>query len=331
MKARKSKRYEDEVLKFTYNLEANLFSLKEELKTLSYKPSGYKSFFVMNHKRRLVSKSSFRDRIVHHAFINVLEPYFDRKFIYDSYGCRKNKGQHRAVRRFREYSQRNKFVLKLDIQKYYASIDHQILLRILERYVKDEDAMFIIRRILKSGKDILKNEYIMNWFKGDTLISPLNRDRGLPIGNLTSQFFANIYLNNFDHLIKEKLRVKGYIRYMDDMVLFSNDKQELWKHLKRIESYLNNLRLVLKDKSILLQPVSKGTLYLGYRIFPTHILVRKDTVYRYTRKFKNKLKAYKRGELSKEKLIQSWNAWQGHIAHADNYNLQKLILKKVLE
>lgn len=327
-RARIGKRKRKDVAQFEFNLEKNLLALQEELKNKTYRPGKYKNFYVNDHKKRLISAAPFRDRVVHHALMQVIEPIFERMFIYDSYGCRVGKGQHRACDRYQKFARYNKYVLRCDIQKFYPSVDHEICLKIINRWIKDENIMWLIDKILESGRDVLKDEYIPIWFAGDGLFTPFERAKGLPIGNLTSQFFGNVYLNELDHFIKEDLRCRYYLRYMDDFAIFEDNKIKLWEYKSRIVKFLCNLRLTLNPKRQSVFPTSVGLDFLGYRIFPTHRLVRKSTIYRYARHLKN-LKAHvRKHKIASQKISASITAWIGHIKHTNSYNLKKVVLKR---
>ena len=326
-RARTGKRKRNDVVRFEFNLERNLINLSTELKNKTYSPGRYKNFYLYDQKRRLITAAPFRDRVVHHALLQVIEPIFERMFIYDSYGCRVGKGQHRACNRYQRFARNNRYVLRCDIQKFYPSVDHEILLKIINRWLKDKDIMWFIEKILESGKDILKDEYIPTWFPGDNLFTLLERKRGLPIGNLTSQFFGNVYLNELDHFIKEKLRCRYYLRYMDDFALFHNSKKVLRDYLREISDFLASLRLVLKKERQFIAPTRIGLDFLGYRIFITHRLVRKSTVYRYSRKLKRLTEDFNKDRIPLEKLKTSLFAWFGHIKHANSYNLKRITFK----
>jgi len=327
--ARSGKRKKTDVAQFEFNLEKNVIKLSEELKNKIYRPGKYKNFYVNDQKRRLITAAPFRDRVIHHALLQIIEPIFERMFIYDSYGCRVNKGQHRACDRYQQFARNNKYVLRCDIQKFYPSVDHKILLKIIKRWIKDKDVLWLIEVILESGKDVLNDEYILTYFPDDNLFTPLERNRGLPIGNLTSQFFGNIYLNSLDHFIKEELCCRYYLRYMDDFALFEDSKSKLWQYKKKIVYFLYTLRLTLNPKKQFVFPSNIGLDFLGYRIFLTHRLVRKTTIYRYSKRLKRLWQDVKKNKISLDKLKASLFAWFGHINHTNSYNLKKMVLLRL--
>ncbi len=217
--AQKGKRFRDNVLAFNYNLEPELFKLQFELKAKTYCPGAYRSFRIYDPKPRLISAAPYRDRVVHHALCNIIVPLLDRSFIHDTYANREGYGTHRALKRFIEFARSSQYVLQCDIRKYFPSIDHEIFKQIIRRKIKCKDTLWLIDSII-DGSNL--QEPVVEYFPGDDSLTPMISRKGLPIGNLTSQFFANLYLNNFDHFIKEKLRVKKYLRYVDDFSLFSD-------------------------------------------------------------------------------------------------------------
>lgn len=208
-KARRGKRDKAAVARFEYDLESELLRLQDELKSGRYCPGEYHTFWIEDPKHRLISAAPYPDRVVHHALCNVLEPIFDRTFIHDTYACRAGKGTHAAIKRFQLFARSNRYVLKCDVQKYFPSIDHEILLEEISRKLGCKKTMALIRRILENSNP---QEEALHYFPGDDLFTPLERRRGIPIGNLTSQLFANLYLNRFDHFVKEELRQKCYLR-----------------------------------------------------------------------------------------------------------------------
>jgi len=209
----------------------------------------------------------------------VIEPIFEKQFIYDSYACRVGKGTHAAVRRFKEFLRHNSYVLKCDIEKYFPSIDHQILLELINRRIRDEKLISLIAKIIENRPPDPDSD-IPKWFSGDDLFTPLTRPRGIPIGNLTSQFFANIYLHELDAFVKYKLQEKYYIRYVDDLVVLGNDKKHIHDIKNQINEFLQTLRLKLHPKKSKVFPVRVGTDFLGYRIYPTHSRIRRANVKR---------------------------------------------------
>jgi retron-type reverse transcriptase len=238
--AQKGKRYQNNVLDFNYNRASEIFKLQEELRGKIYQPGEYRTFHLRDPKSRLISAAPYRDRVVHHALCNIIVPIFEKTFIRDSYANREGYGTHKALRRFTEFLRSHNYVLQCDIKKYFPTIDHYILKQLIRRKIKCKDTLWLIDKIIDNSNE---QEPIIQYFPDDTLLTPIERRHGLPIGNLTSQNFANIYLNPLDHFIKEKLRCKAYVRYVDDFALFSDDPDYLADCRQQIENFL-----VLQDK-----------------------------------------------------------------------------------
>jgi retron-type reverse transcriptase len=311
---------------FAFHLESELLKLQQELSSETYVPGPYRQFHVYESKKRLISAAPFRDRVVHHAICNVIEPIFEATFIYDSYACRVGKGTHAAVRRFREFLKESRYVLKCDVARYFPSIDHQILLELLGRKIADERVIQLLSVIIKHSP-LEKHEPV--WFPGDDLLAPL-RPHGLPIGNQTSQFFANVYLNPFDHFVKEILREKYYLRYVDDFLVLGNDKTRLHEVKVAIKEFLLGLWLRLHENKTQLFPATEGTDFLGYRIFPTHLRVRKSNVHRFKRRLKRLQSAYSSGEITLEDVENSVRSWLAHATHADSYQLRRQLMSQAV-
>ncbi|MDW7679692.1 MAG: reverse transcriptase/maturase family protein [bacterium] len=323
-RARKGKSKKVSTSAFDMNLECNLWQLHDELSKQTYLPGPYREFTIYEYKKRLISAAPYRDRVVHHALCQIIEPLFDKTFIYDSYACRVGKGTHRAVDRYTKFARKNKYVLKCDIQKYFPSIDHLILKEIIKRKIKDDKVCWLIDLIIDSSNP---QEPVYLYFAGDELLTPIERARGIPIGNLTSQFFANLYLNSFDHFVKETLGCKYYIRYVDDFVVLSNDKKWLWQIKKEMENYLSDLRLKIHPQKCSVSPVETGIHFLGYRVYPDHRRLRRENGYRFQRKLKFLIREADGLPEEKQHAYQSVQAWLAHASHADTYGLQKALLK----
>ena len=233
--ASRGKRLRPNVAAFSLDLESELHQLQHELLSRSYRPGPYRAFLIHDKKPRFISAAPFRDRVVHHALCNAIEPIFDRSFLYDSYACRKGKGTHAAVDRASSYARRFRYVLKCDVEKCFPSIDHAILLDLIAERIWDEGALWLTHTILEGSN---QQPDALRYFPGDDLFTPFERRRGIPIGNQTSQFFANVYLDKLDYYVKQTLRVPGYIRYVDDFLLFAHDKRRLHEHRAAIEEFL---------------------------------------------------------------------------------------------
>ena len=304
-KAQRGKRFKKSTAEFNLTLENELLMLQKDLRSRTYQIGAYKQFHIYDPKKRLISALPYRDRVVQHALYNVIEPIFDQSFIYDTYACRKDKGSHRAVSRFTKYSRKNKYALKCDIKSYFASIDHDILFEMIKKKIKGPDALWLIKLII------------------DSTPSP-----GIPIGNLASQIFANLYLNSLDHYLKEKVKCKHYIRYMDDLIVFGNDKNRLNAVKDAIRKYLCNLKLELHPNKSQIYLINKGTVFLGYKVYPTHRLVIGQNVKRLRKRIKKYLKLLKSKLVTPQKIICSIQSWLGYAIHADSFNLRRRLLKE---
>lgn len=283
----------------------NIIALHEELKNKTYCHGGYHAFNIADPKPRNIHKASVRDRLLHHALYRVLYPFFDRKFIADSYSCRVHKGTHKAINRFRDFSyratknhMRTAWVLKCDIKKFFANIDHKILMGILEESIEDNDVMWLLCRVIES-------------------FSSHTQGVGLPLGNLTSQLFVNIYMNEFDQFVKHKLKAKYYIRYVDDFVILSEDTSWLLELLPRIADFLEErLKLELHPKKISIKTLTSGVDFLGWVHFPDHRVLRTTTKRRMLR------------NLAENHTDEVLASCLGLLSHGNTGKLQKLIDKE---
>ena len=310
---------------FEYRLEDHLVSLQEELERQTYRPGPYSSFYIHAPKRRLISAAPFRDRVVHHALCNVIVPVFERGFIHDSYANRVGKGTHRAIDRAQFYARRYRYVLPCDVRKFFPSIDHAILRGILARRIRDRDVLWLIDRILDSGAGVLSEEYEMVYFAGDDLFAAC-RPRGLPIGNLTSQFWANCTLDPVDHFVKRELRCRAYVRYVDDMLLFGDDKKQLWRWKQAIMDRLAGLRLTLHERRAQVRPVTEGIPFLGFNLYPHRRRLKRRNGVNYARRFRSLVRDYCAGRITLERLTASARGWANHARHGDTLGLRQAVL-----
>ena len=277
----RGKRGKPDVQEFSLHLTDNIFLLRRELLHHTYRHGGYQSFRISDPKPRDISKASVRDRLLHHAIYRVLYPYFDRKFIADSFSCRKGKGTHKALNRFRSFAYkaghnhtRTCWVLKCDIRKFFANIDHAILRSILAKHIQDTNALWLLNEIISSFRTPLY------------LNIAGNSEKGLPLGNLTSQLLVNVYMNEFDQFVKHKLKVKWYIRYADDFAIISSDKKELENHLFCIRGFLGQtLKLSLHPDKVSVTTLASGIDFLGWVHFPDHRVLRTATKRRMLKRF----------------------------------------------
>lgn len=302
-KAQKGKRFKNTTADFNLRLEPELLILQRELQERTYQMGSYKQFYIYDPKKRLISALPYRDRVVQHALCNVIEPIFDHAFIYDTYACRKDKGSHRAVNRFTAYCRKNKYALKCDVKSYFASIDHDVLFEMIIKKIKDPDVLWLIKLIIGS--------------------TPFP---GIPIGNLASQIFANLYLNGLDHYLKETIKCKHYIRYMDDLIVFGNDKEMLNEIKDAVEEHLKSLRLELHPNKSQIYLTKKGVCFLGYKVYPTHRLVIRKNIKRLRQRIKRYFWALRLGLINHQKILCSVQSWLGYAIHADSFDLRKGIL-----
>ena len=326
-KAQRGKRFRPPVARFHFNLERELLTLQEELTANTYRPGPYRTFYIYEPKQRLISAAPYRDRVVHHALTGVLEPIFERSFIFDSYACRKGRGTHAAVARCQHYAQHFRYVLKADIRKFFPSVDHAILKQLIARKIKDPNLLWLVGLILEHSNP---QEPVLQWFPGDDLFTPGERRRGIPIGNQTSQFFANVYLDPLDHFVKDTLGVGGYVRYVDDFLLFSDDKRHLAEVRTQLVGLLSGLRLRLHPTKNVIFPTSQGIPFLGYRVFPTHRLLAKDNVRRFRRRARKMQREYAEGRMSLRDIRQRMMSWAGHAQQAATYRLRSRLFDTIV-
>jgi retron-type reverse transcriptase len=293
---------------FEARLMDNILSLHDNLLYHRYEPGGYQAFKVSDPKPRQIHKASVRDRLLHHAIYRQLYPFFDHTFIADSYSCRLDKGTHKALNQFRNYffkvsrnDTRNCWVLKGDIRKFFASIDHGVLLSILKEYIPDKDTIWLLEKVIYSFQI------------GDC-------DKGLPLGNLTSQLFANIYLNKLDQFVKHKIKAKYYIRYADDFVILSDSRGWLKEQILPLKSFLGNeLKLELHPNKLFLEPFASGVDFLGWVHFFDHRVLRSASKKRMLRKLK------------KNPSPESLTSYLGLLSHGNAKKLQAIITKNNLD
>jgi retron-type reverse transcriptase len=322
-KARRGKRGKASVAGFEYNQEEELIKLRDELSSGTWYPGKYTNFYIHEPKKRLISAAPFRDRVVHHALCNILEPDWERRFIFDTYANRKNKGTHRAILRASEFSKKYSYVLQCDVEQFFSSIDHVILREKIAAHIPDERLMKVVDLILHSGIGAQTEIYQMKWFEGDDLFAG-SRSRGLPIGNLTSQLWGNVYLSGFDHFVKRELQAGGYLRYVDDFLLFSNSKKELQEWKMKIIQRLERHRLTLHEPQV--YPVKTGIPFLGFRIYPTHRSLKKKRGIAFQRRFRRLHRHWVLGDINREKLDSTVRSWSAHASWGDTYGLRRAVL-----
>lgn len=309
-KARRGKRYRLDVSKFQWDMEEELLSIQQELKDKTYNPGRYRSFEITDPKRRMISAAPYRDRVVHHAICNIIEPILDRSFIFDSYACRRGKGQAAALRRAKFYMTKFRYVARTDIRKYFASIDHDMLMAGLRRRFKDPDLLWVIERIVRTP---FPRQDRPCFFPGDDLLSHAERNCGLPLGNQTSQLFGNFYLEVLDHGLKEDLRVPGVIRYMDDIVLFSNSKRQLWEALSWMGDELEKIRLRMHERKTALTTTKDGIRFLGHHVRASDIRLFPESVIRLRRRIRKVNMEFEAGQSDAEAICQVIASYWGFV------------------
>jgi RNA-directed DNA polymerase len=327
-KARKGKRSRPGAADFERVQDDELLALQDELRTFSYQPGAYHNFHIHDPKKRLISAAPFRDRVVHHALCRVIEPIWEPRFIHDSYANRIGKGTHRALDRATQFARKHKHFLQCDVRQFFPAVDHDILRREFARLIRDDRLLWLVDQILDSGKDVLTEEYDMTWFAGDSLWAA-QRQRGLPIGNLTSQFWANIYLNSLDQFVKRELKCKAYLRYVDDFLLFSDDWDELISWQVAVIEHLASLRLALHEESARVFPTESGIPFLGFRLYPEYRRVKRRKVVNYRRKLRRLLAEYASGGFFYPELDANIQGWLNHVQQADSWGLRRDVLKRI--
>lgn len=313
-KARRGKRRKGSVLEFEYDLEEKLLEIQAALREERYRFGTYTHFTIHEPQERLIAAAPYQDRVVHHALCNIIEPVLDKAMIFDSYACRIGKGSHRAIQRARNFLGVNSWVLKLDIKKYFFTIDHEILKHDLGKKISDYKIMNLIEQIVATYHSPREYHFLFgNEQEGD-----MNRQIGLPIGNLTSQLFANFFLTSLDRFIKEELKIKQYVRYMDDALLFAQDKQRLVGAKAAIRSFLEARRLKLHELKSQVFPARHGVRFLGFHIYHNRQEILRANLQRFKKRMKTKNWLYRQEGLAWEKVLLSLNAWLGFVDKESN-------------
>jgi retron-type reverse transcriptase len=323
--AARGKRGKRSVAAFEFKAADRLLALQAALEDGSWKPGAYVHFQIHEPKSRWISAAPFADRVVHHALCNVMEPVFERLFIADSYANRVGKGTHRAVDRLQEFARQYRYAMRLDVVKHFPSIDHAVLLETLARHIADARIRELAARIVASGDGVLEQEYRMVYFPGDDLLAAC-RPRGLPIGNLTSQFWSNCYLNPLDHFVRRELVCPAYLRYVDDMALFSDSKSQLWEWKAAVVERLQRFRLTIHDRSAQVQPTEAGVPWLGFVVYPTHRLLKARKAVHATRRLGERFEAWQKGLISFGEFDAGVKGWINHVRYADTWGLRRHVL-----
>lgn len=308
--AQKGKRFSAEALVYANHAEDMIIEDQNRLMLHSWEPGRWNMFEVYEPKRRLIMAPPFRDRVVHHALVRVIGPLLERKFISDSYACQVGKGTHRAQIRVRSFlreaaAKGRTYALQTDIKSFFPSVNHDVLLKILRRTIRDRDALWLCEKIIRTGPE----------------------NRGLPIGALTSQLFANVYLDQLDHFVKDTLGIKHYVRYMDDTVIVHHNKRFLWQLGLEIGDFVEGVLDLRLNPKTCVYPISQGVDFCGYRTWPGYTLPRKRNVFKAKRKLKKLIPLVARGRASPETLRGSLASFHGYIKHCQGTITEKSILE----
>jgi retron-type reverse transcriptase len=307
---------------FFANLEHELLKLERELRAGTYRPGRYVEILVRDPKERRVSAAPFRDRVVHHALCAVICPLFERGLIAHTFANRTGKGTHAAIRVYERYRDRHAHVLRADVFRYFPSIDHILLKAEFRRRIGCEQTLVLMDAIVDGSN---AQEQVELHFPGDDLFEPYRRRRGLPIGNLTSQFFANLYLDAFDHFVTEVLRAP-YVRYVDDFALFHDDPEVLAEWRQQIARYLEGRRLKLHPKKTVILPTTEPSQFLGFVLLPDGARrLPEDNVSRFRNRLRGLRDRWRAGAVTPAEVEAKIGAWVAHAHHADTWQLRQAI------
>ena len=325
-RAIRGKRRKPGAVAFYANLETEVLRLERELRTRTYRPGRYVEIQIHDPKKRIVSAAPFRDRVVHHALCAVIEPIFEAGFIGNSFANRRDKGTHKAIEAYECYRDRYSHVMHCDIYRYFPAIDHAILKAEYRRRIACEPTLWLMDLIVDGSN---RQEPVNLYFPGDDLFGPHERRRGLPLGNLTSQFFANLYLDRFDHFVTEVLHAP-YVRYVDDFALFHNDPAVLAEWRERMCAYLAGRRLKLHPKKTFIQSTDHAADFLGLTLEPGGFRRLPETG---VRRFRNRMRSMQYGwrhgdAAAKQKIGSRVHSWVAHAAHANSWRLRQSIFKR---
>ena len=326
-KAKKGKSKSFSVRAFEKNLSEEIKKLQNELISFTYEPKSLRKFIIRDPKTRVIHASAFRDRVIHHALINIIGPIFEKRFILDSYASRIGKGTHAALQRFDYFKRKisrngtlvknartannvRGYVLKADIKHYFDEVDHEILISIIKRKIADEKTIWLIKQILENFENCEKG-------------------KGMPLGNYTSQFFANVYLNELDYFVKHFLKAKFYIRYVDDFIILHKRKKLLRYYRCRIIHYLLCLKLELHPNKTKLLALNNGIVLVGYKVFYHYKKIKRKNLRRFEISLGVKLELYNNGGITGGILIESLQGWFGYAKWANTFKYRKEIGDKI--
>ena len=311
--ARRGKRHRQNVARFEFDQETELLALQRELRSGTYCPGPFRTFVLFEPKRREISVAPYRDRVLHHALCNVLTPVFEPTFTRDSYACRVGKGTHAAVSAAKQLLRKFPCVLKADIARFFPTVDHGILLAAVARKIKDHELLRLVETVVRHP---FPAQQPCPFFPGDNLFTRLERPCGLPIGNQTSQFLGNVMLNGLDHFVREELRAPGYVRYVDDFLVFGRSTTELHAHRLAIEAYLATQRLRLNFSKTIVSRSHDGVRFLGFLLRLSGAWLTRSTRRRFRQRLRSWQRLYAQGELSQAEIGQRLAGWLGHVGHA---------------
>ena len=320
--AARGKRRRASAAGFELALADRLIDLQQDLRRQTYQPGDYCHFFIREPKLRRISAAPFRDRVVHHALCRVIEPVFERHFSPHSHANRAGLGTHLAVDRVQQAAGQFRYVLRADVVQHFASLDHQVLRTALARWLPDPQVLWLVDAILASGHDGSLPEPTPRYFAGDDLFAAL-RPRGLPIGNLTSQVWSNVYLNDLDWFVQRELRCGAYLRYVDDFVLFDDDKAKLWRCKQALIDRLAGLRLRIHEAQTQVLPTHCGIPWLGFVVYPQRRRLKRRNAVNFTRRLVRNIDAYQAGHISFAELDASVQGWINHVRYADTWRLRE--------
>lgn len=326
-KAKRRKRHRPAVRRFEFRREFALLALRRDLLAGTFAPGPFVTHWVHRPKRRLISAAPYPDRVLHHAVMNVLEPILERHFHPHSFACRTGKGTHAASRHLQALLRRFRFSLQLDVRKFFPSIDHDILKARFRRLLKDRPFLALLDRLVDGSND---QEPAIEYFPADTLFTPLERRRGLPIGNLTSQWLANWYLDPLDHWLTSRLGVGGYVRYCDDFIVCDDDPGKLRHLMTAIPEFLAGLRLKVHEEPLCVLPSKAGRTFVGYRTTPTYRRITGEGKRRFFRRLRWMKRAFAAGRISAETVHQRLMSWMGHAGPADSAPLVRRLNEELV-
>lgn len=322
--AARGKRRRPDVAAFLLDLEPRCYAIADALRAGTWRPGRYHAFWIHDPKRRLISAAPFADRVVHHALVGLLEPVFERRFVAHSYACRKGKGTHRALYRAHALARKHRYVLRADLVKFFPSLDHCIVQDEVRRVIADERLLGVLDTVIEGSN---RQEDVWRWFSGDDLFTPLQRRRGLPIGNLTSQFLANVVLDRLDHLVTDELGFGAYVRYCDDFLVFGDDKARLREARERVRVLLDELRLTLHPRKTGVVGTCSPIPFLGFVLHGPRRRLHRKAIQRASDRLRARAAAVARRELPVSLLRASVVAWLAHAGHGHSRSIAARVVR----